>query len=90
MVDELHILIQNRTKKPLRKVLNGAGRESRGRDSGSDLTNVQYKLIWNYHNEFPLVQQIYPNKKISEKKFTSSEQFLPDPWNSHLVVNVNW
>jgi hypothetical protein len=39
----------------------------RGRDVGGDLTNVQYKPIWDYHSESP-VQQIYPNKKTYKKK----------------------
>jgi hypothetical protein len=38
------------------------GRERVGEDGGNDLTNVQYKLIWNCHNESPPVQQMYPNK----------------------------
>jgi hypothetical protein len=29
----------------------------RGRDSGGDLTNIQYKPIWNCHNECPLYNQ---------------------------------
>jgi hypothetical protein len=34
--------------------LSGAGKELRGRDSKGDLTNVQYKPIWNCHSEFSL------------------------------------
>jgi hypothetical protein len=45
--------IQNRTNKHLVIVLSGAVRGSRERDRGDDLTNVQYKPIWNCHNEFP-------------------------------------
>jgi hypothetical protein len=33
MVDELHKVIPNRTKKPLARVLSGVGRGSRGSDS---------------------------------------------------------
>jgi hypothetical protein len=51
MVDVLHI--QNKTKKPLATALSGIGRELRRRDHGSEVTNVQYKLILNCHNEFP-------------------------------------
>jgi hypothetical protein len=63
MVDGFHILIQNRTKKPLAIVLSGAGRELRGRElrglnSGGDLTNVQYKPVWNCHNESPCTMNI--------------------------------
>jgi hypothetical protein len=46
LVDGLHILIRNRTKKPLAIALSGAGRGSRGRDDGGDVTNIQYKPIW--------------------------------------------
>jgi hypothetical protein len=54
MVDGLHILTRNRTKKPLAIALGGARIRSRRRDSGSELTNVQYKPIGNCHNESPL------------------------------------
>jgi hypothetical protein len=37
------ILIKNRTKKHFAIVLSGTGRGARGRDSGGDFTNVQYK-----------------------------------------------
>jgi hypothetical protein len=42
--------------------LTGVEKRSRGRDSRSDLVNVQYKPTWNCHNESP-IQQLYPNKK---------------------------
>jgi hypothetical protein len=29
----------------------------RGKDGEGDLTNVQYKLIWNCHNESPLYNE---------------------------------
>jgi hypothetical protein len=57
MVDGLHILTQNRTKKPLAIVLSGVGRGRRGRDGGGDLTNVQYKFIWNCHNGSPMYNE---------------------------------
>jgi hypothetical protein len=62
MVDWPHILIQNRTKKPFASVLSGMERGLRERDGGGDLTNVQYKPIWNCPNVSPSVQWIYPNK----------------------------
>jgi hypothetical protein len=66
MVDGFHILIYNRTKKPLVIVLSGAGRRVEGqRDGGGVLTNVQCKPFWNYHNEPLQIQQIFPNKKIN-------------------------
>jgi hypothetical protein len=34
-------------------VLSGVRRGLRRRDNGGELTNVQYKLIWNCHYEFP-------------------------------------
>jgi hypothetical protein len=43
----------------------GGRRGLRGRNGGSDLTNVQHKPIWNCHNESPPVQQIHLNKKKS-------------------------
>jgi hypothetical protein len=54
MVNGLHIPILNRTIKPLAIVLSGGGRVSRGRDGRGDLTNVQYKPIWNCHSETPV------------------------------------
>jgi hypothetical protein len=53
-------LLQNRTKKAFANVLSRVGGTC-GREMGDNLTNVQYKPIWNCHNE-SLVQQIYPNK----------------------------
>jgi hypothetical protein len=58
MFDGFHILIRNRTKKPLAIALSGAGRGLRGRDGGSELTNIQYKPIWNCHNESPRTTNI--------------------------------
>jgi hypothetical protein len=49
---------RNRTKKSLVTALSGAGRRWRGREGGSDLTNVQNKPIWNYHNESPSTMNI--------------------------------
>jgi hypothetical protein len=49
MVDGLHILIQNRTTKPLAIAPSGEGRGWRGRAGGEDLTSVQSKSIWNCH-----------------------------------------
>jgi hypothetical protein len=54
MADGLHIHIGNRPMKSLAIVLSGLGRELRGRDDGGDLINVQYKPIWNCHNESPV------------------------------------
>jgi hypothetical protein len=62
MVDRHHILIGNRTMKPLAIALSGAGERLMERDSGGDLTNVQYKPIQNCHNESLPVQWIYPNE----------------------------
>jgi hypothetical protein len=56
MVDGLHI--QNRTKKSLAIVLSGAERGPRGRYGWGDLTNVQYKPIWNFQNESPCTKNI--------------------------------
>jgi hypothetical protein len=45
MVDGLHILTQNRTKKPLAIVLSGVGKGSRERDSKDDLINVLFRMV---------------------------------------------
>jgi hypothetical protein len=58
MVDRHRIFIWNRTKKPLAIALSGVGRGLRERDGGGNLTKVQYKLIWNYHNESPCTTNI--------------------------------
>jgi hypothetical protein len=42
MADGLHILIWNRTKKPLVIALMRAGRKLRGRDDEGNVSNVQY------------------------------------------------
>jgi hypothetical protein len=51
----IYIPIWNGRKKPLAIALSGAGRGLRGRDNGSDLTNVQYKPNENCHHESPPV-----------------------------------
>jgi hypothetical protein len=53
MLDGLHILIMNKTKKPLAIALSWAGRGLRGRDHRGDLPNVQYKSNQNCHYECP-------------------------------------
>jgi hypothetical protein len=37
----------------LLKIIGLAGRGLKGRDDGSDLSNVQYKPNWNFHHESP-------------------------------------
>jgi hypothetical protein len=69
MVDELYILIWNRTKKPLATALSGAGKMLRGRDRWSNQcrTYVYLELsLW-----IPPAQWIYPNLKKDStwKKF---------------------
>jgi hypothetical protein len=49
MADGLHIPIWSRTKKPLAIALSGVERGLRGRDSGGNANNVQYKSNQNYH-----------------------------------------
>jgi hypothetical protein len=50
--------------------LSGAGRGLRGRDGRGDLTKVQYKPIWNCHNESPLYNKyiLIKRKKGSTRK----------------------
>jgi hypothetical protein len=54
MVDGLHILMWNRTKKPFAITLSRVGKGVKGREGGGDLNNVQYKTIWNCPNGSPL------------------------------------
>jgi hypothetical protein len=63
MVDGLQILIWNRIKKFFAIALSGAGMGLRGKDSGDDITNLQYKPIWNCHNEYHLYNEYSLNKK---------------------------
>jgi hypothetical protein len=58
MVDGLHILIWNRTKKPLAIALSGVGRGLKRREDGDDLTNVQYKPNQNCYYESPHIMNI--------------------------------
>jgi hypothetical protein len=46
-------------------VLSGAGRGSRGRDNGSDLTNIHYKPTWN--SQLPPYNEHILIKKLMEK-----------------------
>jgi hypothetical protein len=43
MVDGLHILVRNRTKKSLAIALSEVERGLRGRESGGNITDVQYQ-----------------------------------------------
>jgi hypothetical protein len=54
MLDELHIPIWNRTKKPLAIALSGVRKGLRGRDDGGNINNVQFKSNLNCHYESPL------------------------------------
>jgi hypothetical protein len=56
--DRVRSTYTTRAKKPLAIALSGAGRRSRGRDDGGDLTNVQHKPVWNCHNESPWTMNI--------------------------------
>jgi hypothetical protein len=47
-----------KTKKPLAIALNGVGKELRGRDTGNNVNNVQYKCNWNCHYESPHIMNI--------------------------------
>jgi hypothetical protein len=48
-------------KKPLGIALSWEGWGLRGKDDGSNLTDVQYRPNWNCHYDFPHTQCIYPN-----------------------------
>jgi hypothetical protein len=68
MVDELHVLIWNRTKKSLAIALSGTGRGLRERGDGGYLNTVQYKPNQNCDYEFPLYNKYILIKKIKIKK----------------------
>jgi hypothetical protein len=76
MIDGLHIFIENRTKKPLAIVLSGTGRGLRGRHSESNLTSVQYKPIWNCHNDSPLYNEYILIKKFTKKIFLTNSYVI--------------
>jgi hypothetical protein len=44
-------------QKPLAIALRGSERRLRGRDGEGDITNVEYKLIWNCHYESSLYNE---------------------------------
>jgi hypothetical protein len=44
------------------------GKELRGEDSSGDLTNVQYKSVWHYHNESPLHNEYILTKNLIKNK----------------------
>jgi hypothetical protein len=71
MVDGLYIHTQNRTMKPLAIALSGVRRGLRGRDGGDNLTNVEYKSIGNYQNEFALYNEYMPIKMKKESSIIS-------------------
>jgi hypothetical protein len=54
-VGGLHILIWNRTRKPLAIALSRAGRRLKESDNGGDRTNAQYKHNQNCHYESPRI-----------------------------------
>jgi hypothetical protein len=62
MVDRLHILTWNRTKKPLAIVLSGEGRKSGGRGGGGDLTNAK-RSLYGIVTWISPVQWTYPDLK---------------------------
>jgi hypothetical protein len=49
--------------KPLAITLSGAERGSKRRNGGDDLTNMQYKPIWNCHSESSLYSEYILMKK---------------------------
>jgi hypothetical protein len=53
MVDGLHVLTWNRTKKPLAIASSGEGRGLWKRDDGGNPTNVQYMPNQNCHYDSP-------------------------------------
>jgi hypothetical protein len=54
--------------KPLATALSGVETGSRGRYDGADLTNVQYKPIWNCHNKSLLYNEYVLIKRFFKKE----------------------
>jgi hypothetical protein len=71
MADRLHILTWNRTKKSLTIALSGAGRMLRGRECKGDLNNLQYRHVWNCHNESSLYKEYILIKIYFKKSYTN-------------------
>jgi hypothetical protein len=69
MVGGLHIPVWNRTMKPLWITWSVVGMGSRGKDGGGDITNAQYKLIWNCHNESPLYNKYILIKNLKTRTY---------------------
>jgi hypothetical protein len=72
MVDGLHILTWNRTKKPLVIALSGTRRGLKSREEEGNVNNVQYKTNQNCHYESP---QMYIKKTSLYKIFILIKTF---------------
>jgi hypothetical protein len=66
MVGGYHLFIQNETFCNCFK-WDWKRLELTGRNGEDDLTNIQYKPIWNCHNEFPLYNEYKSNKNCKKK-----------------------
>jgi hypothetical protein len=80
MVDGLHILLWNKTKKPLAIALAAVWRGLEGKEDRGDLTNIQYKPNQNCHYASP------HNKYILIKKYFDVLERVSYQ-NIHLYVN---
>jgi hypothetical protein len=80
MVDGLHKPIWNRTKRALAIGLSGVGRRLRGRDDGSNVTNLQYESNQNCHYKSPSY-----NEYILIKFYLKKQRHI---WNQDLFYCV--
>jgi hypothetical protein len=72
MVDGIHILIWNRTKKSLAIALSVMERGLKVGEGGGDLTNVKYKPNWNCYYESPMYNKCILIKTFYKKCFLAS------------------
>jgi hypothetical protein len=66
-----------------------------GKDGGGGLTNVQYKTIWNCHNESPHTMTIIPNKFSLKERYALSthtpfygKRRLKNPFPLHIDTHI--
>jgi hypothetical protein len=69
-----------------RNCIKGGRRRLRGRDSGGHLTNMQYKPIWNCHNESPLYNKYILVKKGGSKNYGAIRNSLREIFNTASEV----
>jgi hypothetical protein len=87
MVDGLHILIWNRTKKSLEIALSWVGRGLRVRDNGGNVNNVQYKSNWIVTINYILIK-FYLKKKRNPEKVKESELIIHNKFDQAKIYFI--